>query len=216
MKMTRRKVGLTVSLASSLFLATAVSAQSISIGLRGTGSVPTGTFAEDQTGTGNTALIEGAKNGFGYGLDVGIQLGAIGVYGGFDHIKFDCETTTCQSDGKYTMSGVTVGVKLALPLKSQFRPYVKGGVTFNDLEGGYGGSQSNTLTTERKPGYEIGAGFDYSFLGIISLTPQARYIGQNLKAKIPGVNTTNSTPSTGVNYFAFDLGFSVHTPFGGR
>ena len=29
---------------------------------------------------------------------------------------------------------VTVGVKLALPLKSQFRPYVKGGVTFDGDE----------------------------------------------------------------------------------
>jgi hypothetical protein len=96
---------------SIALLASRLTAQSISIGLRGTGSIPTGSFAETQTGTGNTAVIEGAKNGFGYGLDVAIGLGPISVYGGFDHVKFDCETATCQTDGKYTMSGVAAGVK---------------------------------------------------------------------------------------------------------
>ena len=201
-----------------VLLTSSVAAQSISIGLRGTGSLPTGSFAQDPTAatTSNTAVIEGAKNGFGYGLDVALGLGPIGIYGGFDQIKFDCETATCKTDGKYTMQGVTVGVKLAMPMMSRFRPYVKGGVTFNDLQGGYGGSSSNTLTTDKTPGYEAGVGLDYSLLGIVSLTPQVRYIGQNLKAKIPGVTTPTTSTGTGVNYFTFDLGLSFHTPFGGK
>jgi hypothetical protein len=194
-----------------LFLASSLSAQSIYFGLRGTGSIPTGAFAETGTSsTTNAAVIDGAKNGFGYGLDAGIGLGPIGVYVGFDHIKFDCETATCQSDGKYTLSGATAGVKLSLPSKSIVRPFVKGGVTFHDLEGGYGGSQSNSLSTEKTPGYEIGLGADINLLGVFSFTPQARYVGQQLKAKIPGVNTP-AADGTGVNYFSFDLGFSVHT-----
>src|SRR3954464_5877813 len=68
---------------SVVALSLPLSAQSISIGLRGTGSIPTGTFAEDQTAA-NDALITGAKNGFGYGLDLGLGLGPIGVYAGFD------------------------------------------------------------------------------------------------------------------------------------
>jgi hypothetical protein len=48
--------------------------------------------------------------------------------------------------------------------------------------------------------------------GIVSFTPQARYVGQQLKAKLPGVNAPAATGS-GVNYFSFDLGLSVHTPF---
>jgi hypothetical protein len=196
-----------------LFLASSLSAQSIYFGLRGTGSIPTGAFAETGTSsTTNAAVIDGAKNGFGYGLDAGIGLGPIGVYVGFDHIKFDCETATCQSDGKYTLSGATAGVKLSLPSKSIVRPFVKGGVTFHDLEGGYGGSQSNSLSTEKTPGYEIGLGADINLLGVFSFTPQARYVGQQLKAKIPGVNTP-AADGTGVNYFSFDLGFSVHTPW---
>ena len=174
---------------AAVFTATSeLPAQYVSIGVRGTGSIPTGSFAQDQTAA-NGALIEGAKNGFGYGLDVGLGIGPIGAYAGFDHIKFDCETTTCQSDGKYTLQGATVGVKLAVPGMARFRPYVKGGVTFHDLQGGYGSSSSNVLTTDKTPGYEVGVGFDYTLLGIVSLAPQARYVGQNLKAKVPGVTT---------------------------
>jgi hypothetical protein len=194
--------------------ASVLSAQSISIGLRGSGSFPTGAFSQQtQTTTTNTAAIEGAKSGFGYGLDAAVSMGFIGVYAGFDHVQFDCQTTTCQSDGKYTLKGVTAGVKLAMPSVSLLHPYVKGGVTFNDLQGGYGGQSSNVLTADRAPGYEVGVGADVSFLGILSLCPQVRYVGQNLKAKIPGVSAPAAT-GTAVNYVTADIGMSLHTPFG--
>jgi opacity protein-like surface antigen len=193
--------------------AQALSAQSIAIGVRGTGSFPTGAFASEQSST-NTALIEGAKSGFGYGLDAMLGFGMLGVYAGFDHVKFDCETAACSTDGEYTLQGVTVGVKLMPPIASRLRPFVKGGVTFNTLKGGYGGSSSNRLETDQAPGYEIGAGADIGFLGLVSITPQIRYVGQKLKATVPGVTVTSTTPSQGVNYFSADLGFSVHTPFG--
>ena len=197
-----------------VFVAATLSAQSISIGLRGTGSFPTGSFAQQQTSS-NAELIAGAKSGFGYGLDVVVGVGPIGIYGGFDHIKFDCQTETCQSDGTYTLQGVTTGVKLAMPMVSRFRPFVKGGVTFQDLQGGYGSSSSNVLTTDKTPGYEVGVGLDYSLLGIVSVSPQVRYIGQKFKAKVPGVSTPTTSTAQGVNYITFDLGLSLHTPYGG-
>jgi len=104
-----------------LLVASPLAGQSISIGVRGTGSIPTGSFADDQTAASST-VIAGAKNGFGYGLDAGLSFGPIGIYAGFDHVQFDCQTTTCTSDGKYTLQGVTAGVKLALPTKSIVRP----------------------------------------------------------------------------------------------
>jgi hypothetical protein len=210
MKSFRRIAFLVVAFSTA---GTALDAQSISFGLRGTGSIPTGAFAETQT-VGSDAVMQGAKSGFGYGLDAGVSLGMLGVYAGFDHIKFDCETPTCRTDGKYTMQGVAVGVKISATSASMIRPFVRGGVTFNDLQGGYGGSSSNTLTTDKTPGYEIGAGADITLAGIFSLCPQVRYIGQNLQAKIPGVNTSTAMPTQGVNYVTFDLGLSVHTPFG--
>jgi hypothetical protein len=211
MSATRKTIALAAGFMS---LASVLTAQAISIGLRGSGTFPTGSFSQTQTSaTSSDAVIEGAKSGFGYGLDAGVGVGPIGVYASFDHIKFDCQTTTCQSDGKYTLQGVTAGVKLFLPHISIARPYVKGGVTFNDLQGGYGGQSSNALTTDHAPGYEVGGGLDVSLLGIFSFCPQVRYVGQNLKAKIPGVIAPAAT-GTAVNYFTFDAGVSVHTPFG--
>ena len=198
-----------------LLVGSSLQAQWLSFGLRGTGSIPTGSFAGAQTSA-DGALIEGAKNGFGYGLDVGLGIGPIGLYGGFDQVKFDCETATCKTDGKYTLQGVTVGLKLSPATGSMFRPFIKGGITFNDLQGGYGGSSSNRLSTDKTPGYEGGVGADVTLMGLVSFTPQVRYIGQNLKAKIPGVITPATATEQGVNYFSFDLGFSVHTPFGMR
>lgn len=200
-----------IASAALLLVTPVVRAQSFSVGLRGTGSVPTGSFAAAQSSS-DTSLVEGAKNGFGYGLDVGIGLGMFGVYGSFDHIKFDCATATCRTDGKYTLQGVTVGVKLSPVSVSLLRPFVKGGVTFNDLQGGYGGSSSNRLTTDKTPGYELGVGADLSFLGLFSLVPQVRYIGQKLKTKIPGVSSPSAVGQS-VNYLSFDLGLSVHSPF---
>src|SRR3954465_1431530 len=100
---------------------------------------------------------------------------------------------TYKSDGKYTLQGVTAGVKITPAGGSMFRPFVKGGVTFNDLSGGYGGQSSNALTTDKTPGYEIGVGADITLAGLFSFTPQARYVGQELKAKIPGVNAPSAS-----------------------
>ncbi|WP_310571233.1 outer membrane beta-barrel protein [Gemmatimonas sp.] len=191
-----------------------LAAQSISIGLRGTGGMPVGAFAES-AGASNTAVVDGAKSGFGYGLDLGVSMGVFGVYVGFDHINFDCETVSCSSQGKYKLQGVAAGLKLSPASQGRFHPYVKGGVTFNGLEGAYGSGASTSLTTDRAPGYEVGVGANVSLGGLIFLTPQLRYVGQNLKAKIPGVSAP-SAKSDAINYATFDLGLSFATPFGGR
>ena len=204
---------LVVAVAGLSVIGSQLHAQGIYLGLRGGGAFPTGDFT--QAFAGSTPVLNAAKSGFGYGLDAGLQLGPAGVYAGFDHINFDCQSNTCNSDGKYKLQGVTAGVKLLAPGMGIARPWVKGGVTFNELEGGYGSGQSNQLKTDRTPGYEVGVGLDIGFLGLLSLTPQARYIGQNFKYKVPGVNTSGASPTQGVSYFTFDLGLSVHNPLGG-
>ncbi len=196
---------------AALASATSLHAQGFYFGLRGGAGIPTGTFSET---TGSTTALESAKTGFGYGADAGLGLGPIGIYAGFDHVNFDCESRTCNSDGKYQLQGVTAGLRLSMPGRSLIRPFVKGGVTFNELKGGYGtGNQG--LTTEKNPGYEVGVGVDIGFLGLFSITPQARYIGQNFKYDVPGVTNTAGSPESGVNYFSFDLGLQVHNPLKG-
>ncbi|HVD61975.1 MAG TPA: outer membrane beta-barrel protein [Gemmatimonadaceae bacterium] len=187
------------------------SAQWISIGLRGSGSVPTGSFAEDET-TSSDAVVTGAKNGFGYGVEAAAGIGGFGLYAGFDHVKFDCETTNCFDEGKYILQGVSAGLKMSGHKFRLFRPFIRGGVTFNKLSGDYGPSSSGKLTSDRAPGYEVGVGADVSLAGLIGLVPQFRYVGQNLKVKVPGVDSPDPD-GTGVNYFTFDVGLVFHTPY---
>lgn len=207
------KLSLVLLTAAAVSLvAVPVHAQSFHIGLRGGAGVPTGAFADDPSGGGADALVAGAKTGFGYGLDAGVGLGMFGVYAGFDNINFDCETATCTTDGKYKLAGVSAGVRINPSAMSFVKPWVKAGVTFNELKGEYGGASSNDLTTDRTPGFELGAGLDIPVFGLMNLTPQVRYVGQNLKYKVPGV--TSPTPTEkGVNYFTVDLGLGFRTPF---
>ena len=197
--------------AAAVFAAAPAGAQGIYLGLRGGAGIPTGAFSDN---TSSQTTLDAAKSGFGYGLDAGINLGLLGVYAGFDHINFDCQSETCNSDGKYKLQGAAVGVRVLLPGTSMIRPWVKGGVTFNELEGGYG-SNSQKLTTDRNPGYEVAGGLDIPLFGIVSFYPQARYVGQNFKYKIPGVTNTSTSPETKANYMTFDLGLSVHNPLSG-
>jgi len=208
-----RKVA--VAAAAVALVSQPLTAQSFHLGLRGGAGIPTGAFSEDPSGSSaSDAVVQGAKTGFGYGLDAGIGLGMFGLYAGFDKIKFDCETTTCTSSGEYQLAGVSAGIRLTPPGMSFFRPWIKGGVTFNELKGSYGSASSdNGITTDRTPGYEVGAGLDIPVFGLFALTPQVRYVGQNLKYKVPGVTSPDPDDKAGVNYFTVDLGLSITNPF---
>jgi len=204
--------GIIVGVFALLISTSSVQGQWVSLGVRGSGSVPTGSFAEEGSASSTTSVIEGAKSGFGYGLDLAAGIGMLGVYGGFDHVNFDCETYLCSSGGEYSLSGASAGVKLTRSAGSLLHPFIKGGVTFNKLKGRFG-SSSNGLTSDRAPGYEVGVGVDLSLLGLLALAPQVRYVGQNFKATVPGV-TSPEPDGQGVNYFTFDLGLAVQVPFG--
>lgn len=186
-------------------------AQGFSLGLRGGGGFPMGQFASTSanTGTANQALLSGARSGFGYGLDAGLSLGLIGVYAGFDHVQFNCQDTQCGSEGKYSLGGVSGGLRISLMQSGMIRPWVKGGVTLADLNGSYGSGSSNTLTTDRAPGYEIAGGIDVPFLGLLAFSPQVRYVGQNAKFKVPGVTVNQTQQQQTLTYLKLELGLAL-------
>jgi opacity protein-like surface antigen len=196
-----------------LAVAAPAEAQLFYFGIRGGAGIPTGEFADTTQGTTQEKFLHGAKSGFGYGLDAGINMGPLGIYAGFDHINFDCEPQQCSADTKYKLQGVSAGVRLSIPLFPLVKPWVKAGVTLNELEADFSGSSSApALSTERTPGYELGAGIDIPIAGgFLSLTPQARYVGQKLDYKIPGVSTGN-TSNKAANYYTFDLGLRLRSP----
>ena len=188
-----------------LFGASAAQGQSFSLALRGGGGIPLGAFASSSAGQSDQALLTGAKSGFGYGLDAGLSMGALGLYAGFDHMQFDCQDTQCGSNGNYTLGGVSAGLRMNLMPRAPVHPWVKGGITFDNLKGAYGSGGSSNLTTDRAPGYEVAAGLDVPLLGVLALSPQVRYVGQNAKFKVPGVNVTSSTQQT-LTYLKLELG----------
>ena len=198
--------------AGSIGAATPLHAQLFYVGVRGGAGIPAGAFGESAAPS-EESLLVGARTGFGYGLDAGINLGPLGFYAGFDQMRFDCSEESCAADdGKYNLKGVSGGVRLSVPLFPVVKPWVKAGVTFNELDVDFGAASSRTqVSTERTPGYELGAGFDIPFGGIFSITPQVRYVGQKLDYRIPGV-TTGDKQSNEANYYTFDLGLRLRTP----
>ena len=198
--------------AGFLGAATPLHAQLFYVGVRGGAGIPAGAFGESATPS-EESLLVGAKNGFGYGLDAGINLGPLGFYAGFDRMQFDCSEESCAADdGSYKLKGVSGGIRLSVPFFPIVKPWVKAGVTLNELDVDFGAASSRTqFTTERSPGYELGAGIDIPFGGIFSLTPQVRYIGQKLDYRLPGIDSPGKQ-SNEANYYTFDIGLRLRTP----
>ncbi len=189
-------------------IALPLKAQLLYVGVRAGAGVPSGTFAES-AGTGSTdGSLRGATTGVGYGLDAGVGLGPIGFYAGLDRIEFGCESAACASNGKYKLAGVSAGVRVGVPLIPIIKPWVKAGVTFNEINGTATGTGVTKIATDRTPGYEVGAGIDIPILVLFSLTPQVRYVGQKLDYK--GLSAGSKT---NVSYYTFDLGLRARTPF---
>lgn len=187
-------------------------AQLFYVGVRVGAGIPTGVFADSATGPAEDRILGAAKNGLGYGLDAGISLGPLGIYAGYDHFDFDCDESSCASGGKYELEGVSAGVRLAVPLVPLIKPWVKAGVTYHEIQATPGPASSlSAVTTDRSPGYELGAGVDIPIAGgFLSLTPQVRYIGQKLEYRLPG---SSSDDEKEANFYTFDLGLRLRSPF---
>lgn len=196
------------------FTGTPVDAQLFYVGVRAGAGIPTGTFADTAQGPIQSDLLAGATAGLGYGLDAGVGLGPLlGAYVSLDQIPFGCAKNSCAWSGKYTLTGYSAGIRAGVPLLPLIKPWVKAGITLNEIEGRIGESPNVTrVTTKRAPGYEIGAGADIPVLGgFFNLTPQVRRIRQKLEYEVP----SSSVPTRGkksVDYYTFDIGLRLRSP----
>jgi opacity protein-like surface antigen len=174
-------------------------AQLFYAGVRVGAGIPTGKFAaEDGT------ILTGATPGLGYGLDAGIGAGPLGFYAGYDRIQFGCAGASCADGGKWKLEGYSAGVRAGVPLFPLLKPWAKAGLTYNDMTGSFPGSSDSAATTEKGVGYELGAGVDIPIVrGFFNLTPQVRYIRQNLE--VSGVKRP-------ANYYTFDIGLRLRSP----
>ena len=185
-------------------------AQAIYAGVRGGAGIPTGTFAEESTATGNAALLHGAGPGLGYGFEAGLGSTLLGLYASYDHIDFDCQSSSCDTSGKYSVTGMSGGVRVSVPLLPLVKPFAKAGVTYMQMKGSVAGSQ---VTTEKRPGYEIGAGLEIPILmGFISLSPQIRRVSQKLEPVIASSSATTGGKRA-ADFYVFSIGLNIRSPF---
>ena len=188
-------------------------AQLFYVGVRGGAGIPTGSFGEASAAS-TDGLLRGAKPGLGYGLDGGISLGPLlGLYASTDRIDFDCLSEACASSGKYKLKGVSGGVRIGIPMIALIplpKPWVKAGVTVNQLTGTLGGTGMK-ITTEKRPGLELGAGVDLPVMMLFTITPQVRYVRQRIKYD-PPASSSFSGGTRDANYYTFDIGFRFRSP----
>jgi hypothetical protein len=185
-------------------------AQAIYAGVRGGAGIPAGTFAEETTATGNAALLHGASPGLGYGFEAGIGSTLLGLYASYDHIDFDCQSASCNTSGKYNLTGMSGGVRVSVPLLPLVKPFAKAGVTYMQMKGSVSGSR---VTTEKRPGYEIGAGLEIPIvMGFFSLSPQVRRISQKLEPVIASSSATTGGKRA-ADFYVFSIGLNVRSPF---
>lgn len=186
-------------------------AQLFYVGVRGGAGIPTGGFGEAGSTSGDP-FLKGARPGLGYGLDAGISLGPIlGAYASTDRIDFDCLSQSCATSGKYKLKGVSAGVRVGVPLVPLIKPWVKAGITVNEMTGTLSGTPGGEVKTGKRPGYEVGAGIDLPVMTFFSITPQVRYVRQNLKYK-PPASSSLSGGTREANYYTFDIGFRFRSP----
>jgi hypothetical protein len=204
------KIAMTLAMAGYLSFAAAAPAhaQLFYGGVRVGAGIPTGTFAETRQGTSDDGFLRGANAGLGYGLDAGFGAGPLGFYGSYDRIDFGCDRSSC-AGGKYKLSGVSAGVRMGVPLVPIIKPWVKAGITFHEIA--TTGSGGTSVKTDRRPGYELGAGVDIPVMILFSLTPQVRYVGQSLNYKLP-LAGSSSDGRKKASFYTFDLGFRVRSP----
>jgi opacity protein-like surface antigen len=145
---------------------------------------------------------------FGEGIDTGFTVGAnatyhllplIGIYGGYTYNEFDVGN----SDFKVKDQGFSAGVRLAVPTPLiPIDPYVKAGAVFNQLERptltGVGDEKS-----DRKTGFEVGAGVGIGLGPKLSFTPQVTYTKYNSDFSALG------TTSDEVSHIRVDVGLRL-------
>jgi hypothetical protein len=176
-------------------------AQLFYVGVRAGAATPTGDFAEKSTATGDDAFLRNGTAGLGYGLDAGFGSTLLGLYGSYDHIEFGCASGGCSTSGKAELTGYAAGVRASVPLLPLLKPWAKAGITYNEIKQKLPASSSAvSLSTGKKPGYEVGAGVDIPIMmGFFSLSPQVRYVRQKFSGK-------------SADYYTFDIGLKLRSP----
>lgn len=154
-------------LAASALAASGAQAQILpfSFEVRGGMGIKTEEFRPGDTSTTT------ASGGVGFGANAAIDfLPGVAVYGGYDRYAFNAEIDG--ADAEYIDQGFVAGAKVTPPIGALlgFRPWVRGGVLFHELELTEVNEKSG-----RSTGFEVGGGIDIPLGLVLSFTPGVIY-----------------------------------------
>lgn len=161
-----------VTIASAVWMAVPhqVDAQTLPLAfeVRGGAAFPIGDFGND------------LRTGFAYGASLGYRvIPSLTVFGGYSEMNFGSEGTALTRDVR--SSGFDVGAQFALPVPV-VDPYLRAGLTFQELRdeqnvtGVFGAGVTETRSTDRSTGFEIGGGVRLPLWDMFSVTPGIRYV----------------------------------------
>ena len=189
------KRAFSLAVAAGVLAAASASAQSIlpfSAEIRGGLGIKNGEFREADPD------IVTASGGVGFGANVAFDfLPGVAVYGGYDRYSFNA--TVQGVDAEYIDQGFVAGARIAPPLGALlgFRPWVRGGVLFHDLE-----LTEVNEKSERSTGFEVGGGIEIPLGLVLSFTPGVLF--RSYSPTIEGAIEDGS-----VKYFDVSLGLKA-------
>lgn len=127
----------------------------------------------------------GVESGLLFAVDVYYTFApTFSLYGGWAYHGFSNDVS---------VTGPRAGLKVLFPMAGDATPWVRGGATYNQLDGLGGTSDSNL-------GVELGAGIDYALSPRLSITPAARY-----ESFSPDLDASGT-----VSFLTLDLGIHLH------
>jgi opacity protein-like surface antigen len=165
---------------------------------RGGVALPTGDFAD------------GASTGWNLGGTVHYRVAPmVSVYAGYEYVSFAVDSLDDFEDVDVNVidQGFRAGARFDIPLAGLTRvaPWVEGGATLNQSSLKVSDSSTSVdLKSERKLGFEVGAGLSFAVAPKISVTPGVRYHSHQTKFEFEG-----ETAEGDINYFTVDLGVHI-------
>ena len=192
------KRAFSLALTAGVLAASGASAQSIlpfSAEIRGGLGIKNGEFRESDTGTTT------APGGVGFGANAAFDfLPGVAIYAGYDRYAFNTAIDSFGGsvDAEYVDQGFVAGARIAPPVGALlgFRPWVRGGVLFHDLEL----TEANEKS-ERSTGFEVGGGIDIPLGMVLSFTP-----GVIFRSYAPSFDGTDEGK---VQYFDISMGLKA-------
>lgn len=154
--------------------------------------VPTGDFGD------------GASAGVGFGATATYHvMPMIGIRAGYDYQRFSVDDDVEDVELDVTDSGFALGLALTPPLTPGLNLVLHADAIMHQLKiSASDGAVSGSINSDRKVGFDVGAGLEFPIAPRASILPRVRY-------RQYGLNFDDEDIGGDVTYFAADVGLKI-------